>query len=195
MQTARQTVDRAAHSMDDLNSSMTLISQSSQQVAGVLKSIDEIAFHTNILALNAAVEAARAGEAGAGFSVVADEVRSLAHRAAEAARNSSAIIDQTVEHVTKGVDLVGHASAAFKQVSVTIGSGTQIVSQIAASSDEQARGVSNIGQAVARIEHLTQRNVANAQQTADGASAMNTQLEETRRYLDELVAVVGLRNA
>jgi len=195
MQTARQTVDRAAHSMDDLNSSMTLISQSSQQVAGVLKSIDEIAFHTNILALNAAVEAARAGEAGAGFSVVADEVRSLAHRAAEAARNSSAIIDQTVEHVTKGVDLVGHASAAFKQVSVTIGSGTEIVSQIAASSDEQARGVSNIGQAVARIEHLTQRNVANAQQTADGASAMNTQLEETRRYLDELVAVVGLRNA
>jgi len=195
MQTARQTVDRAAHSMDDLSSSMTLISKSSQQVAGVLKSIDEIAFHTNILALNAAVEAARAGEAGAGFSVVADEVRSLAHRAAEAARNSSAIIDQTVEHVTKGVDLVGNAHTAFKQVSVTIGSGSQIVSQIAASSDEQARGVSNIGQAVVRIEHLTQRNVANAQQTADGASAMNTQVEETRRYLDELVAVVGLRNA
>jgi len=195
MQTVRQTVERAARSMDDLNSSMTLISKSSQQVAGVLKNIDEIAFHTNILALNAAVEAARAGEAGAGFSVVADEVRSLAHRAAEAARNSSAIIDQTVEHVSKGVELVGQAHAAFQQVSVTIGNGSQIVSQIAASSDEQARGVSNIGQAVSRIEQLTQRNVANAQQTAEGASEMTTQVEGTRKYLDELVAVVGLRNA
>jgi methyl-accepting chemotaxis protein len=195
MQTARQTVERAARAMNDLNSSMNLISKSSQQVAGVLKNIDEIAFHTNILALNAAVEAARAGEAGAGFSVVADEVRSLAHRAAEAARNSSSIIEQTVENVTKGVNLVVQAQAAFQEVSVTIGSGTQIVSQIAASSGEQARGITNIGQAVSRIEHLTQRNVTNAQQTADGASAMTAQVQGTRKYLDELVALVGLASA
>jgi methyl-accepting chemotaxis protein len=71
--------------MNDLKNSMDAISKSSSQVAGVLKRIDEIAFHTNILALDAAVEAARAGEAGAGFSVVADEVRLLAHRAADAA--------------------------------------------------------------------------------------------------------------
>ena len=195
MQAARQTVDRAAHAMNDLTASMDLISKSSHQVAGVLKDIDEIAFHTNILALNAAVEAARAGQAGAGFSVVADEVRSLAHRAAEAARNSGSIIERTTSDVSKGVELVGHAHAAFQEVSTTIASGTQVVSQIASSSGEQARAITNIGQAISRIESLTQRHAAHAQQTAEGASEMTSQVENTRRYLDELVAVVGMRNA
>jgi len=195
MQQARQTVERAAQAMNDLTSSMNLIFKSSKQVAGVLKNIDDIAFRTNILALNAAVEAARAGQAGAGFSVVADEVRSLAHRAAEAARDSGSIIEQTVSDVSKGVELVGHAHTAFQEVSTHIANGTQIVSQIAQSSDEQARGIGNISQAITKIESLTQRNVANAQQTADGASVMASQVENTRKYLDELVAVVGLRSA
>jgi methyl-accepting chemotaxis protein-like sensor len=194
MQSARQTVERAACAMNDLTTSMNLISKSSNQVAGVLKNIDEIAFHTNILALNAAVEAARAGEAGAGFSVVADEVRSLAHRAAEAARNSGSIIEQTVGDVGKGVELVNHAHAAFKEVSATIANGTGLVSQIASSSNEQAAGITQISQAITRIESLTQRNVSNAQRTADGASAMTSQVENTRKYLDELVAAVGLRS-
>jgi len=194
MQEARQTVERAAEAMNQLTSSMKLISKSSNQVAGVLKDIDEIAFHTNILALNAAVEAARAGQAGAGFSVVADEVRSLAHRAAEAARNSGSIIEQTLGDVSKGVGLVDHAYGAFQEVSTTIASGTQLVSQIASSSDEQARGIGQIGQAITRIESLTQRNVITSQRTAEGATAMSSQVENTRRYLDELVAVVGLRN-
>jgi methyl-accepting chemotaxis protein len=191
MQEARQTVERAAQAMSDLTSSMNLISKSSHQVAGVLKNIDEIAFHTNILALNAAVEAARAGEAGAGFSVVADEVRNLARRAAEAARNSGGIIEQTVGDVSKGVELVGHAHKAFQEVSDQIASATKIVSQIAASSGEQTLGITEISKAITQIESLTQRNVANAQQTADGASAMTSQVESTRKYLDELVAVVG----
>jgi hypothetical protein len=193
MQEARRTVEHAAGAMNELASSMSLIYKSSNQVAGVLKSIDEIAFHTNILALNAAVEAARAGEAGAGFSVVADEVRSLAHRAAEAARDSGSIIEQTVGDVSKGVELVGHAHAAFQEVSSRIASGTQIVTQIAASCDEQARGIVNTSQAMTRIESLTQRNVVNAQQTADGASAMASQVENTRKYLEDLVAIVGVR--
>ncbi len=194
MQAARQTVERAARAMSELTASMDLISKSSRQVAGVLKDIDEIAFHTNILALNAAVEAARAGQAGAGFSVVADEVRSLAHRAAEAARNSGSIIERTAGDVSKGVELAGHAHAAFQEVSSTIASGTQVVSQIASSSDEQARAIAHIGQAIARIEALTQRNVSNAQQMADGASAMTSQTDNTRRYLDDLMAVVGMRS-
>lgn len=194
MQEARQTGDRAAQAMQDLTSCMHLISKSSNQVAGVLKDIDEIAFHTNILALNAAVEAARAGQAGAGFSVVADEVRSLAHRAAEAARNSGDILEQTMRDVSKGVELAGHAHVAFQQVSAKIASGTQLVSHIASSSGEQATGIATIGHAIARMGSLTQRNVANAQQTAAGASAMSSQVETTRKYLDELVAAVGVHN-
>jgi Methyl-accepting chemotaxis protein (MCP) signalling domain len=192
MHSARQTVERASQAMNELTASMDLISKSSNQVASVLKNIDEIAFHTNILALNAAVEAARAGEMGAGFSVVADEVRSLAHRAAEAARDSGAIIERTVGDVSRGVKLVAHAHGAFQEVAAKIASGTEVVSQIAASSGEQARGIAHIGQAITRIESLTQRNVANAQQTAEGASAMTSQVENTRKYLEELVAVVGL---
>ena len=195
MRAARKTVDKAAQAMNDLTHSMDAISKSSNQVAAVLKSIDEIAFHTNILALNAAVEAARAGEAGAGFSVVADEVRSLAHRAAEAARNSADMVEKTIADVTRGVQLVGMAHGAFKEVSSTIATGSDVVTQIAASSEEQARGVGHIGQAISRIEKVTQNNVNNAHQTADAASEMNNQVQATRHHLAELVAVVGLQAA
>jgi methyl-accepting chemotaxis protein len=195
MQEARHTGDRAAQSMQDLSSSMGAISKSSKQVAAVLKTIDQIAFHTNILALNAAVEAARAGEAGAGFSIVADQVRSLAQRTAEAARNSGAILEQTVRDVNQGVQLVGQAHLAFEEVSAKIASGTEIVSHIAASSAEQAHGITAIGQAINRIESLTQQNVSNAVRTAEGASAMTSQVERTRKYLNDLMAVVGMRDA
>jgi len=191
MQEASKTVQEAAQAMEGLTNSMNLISKSSSQVAAVLKSIDEIAFHTNILALNAAVEAARAGEAGAGFSVVADEVRSLAHRAAEAARNSGDIIDRTIADVNKGVELATIAHQAFGNVTTKIAGGSQVMSQIAASSDEQARGITNIGQAIHRIELLTQNNAANAHKTAEAAAAMGEQVTATRQHIDELVAVVG----
>ncbi len=194
MKEARQTVERATSAMHDLTSSMKRISKSSDEVARVLKDIDGIAFHTNILALNAAVEAARAGETGAGFSVVADEVRALAHRAAEAAGTSGAIVQQTLGDVSNGVELVGHAQAAFQEVSAKIAQGTQVVSEIAASNREQTRGITHIGEAIRQIESLTRRNVSTAQQTADGASAMTSQVANTRRYLDELEAVVGLRS-
>ncbi|MGD0301109.1 MAG: methyl-accepting chemotaxis protein, partial [Bryobacteraceae bacterium] len=119
MRSATDTVTKANQAMNDLQTSMSDIAKSSKQVSDVLKSIDEIAFQTNVLALNAAVEAARAGESGAGFSVVADEVRSLAQRAADAARRSGEIIEKTMADVTKGVKLVGVAHGAFTEVSAT----------------------------------------------------------------------------
>jgi len=191
---ATGTVEKATQAMNDLRTSMDVISKSSHQVAAVLKSIDEIAFHTNILALNAAVEAARAGEAGAGFSVVADEVRSLAHRAAEAARSSGEIIEKTVADVEKGVQLVALAHGAFNEVHSTIADTSKAVGQIAVSSEEQARGVGSIGQAIARMESVTQNNAANAHETAEAAAAMAVQAQTTREHLGELGILVGLRN-
>lgn len=194
MREARETVQNASGAMDRLTESMNAISSSSREVSGVLKSLDEIAFNTNILALNAAVEAARAGEAGAGFSVVADEVRSLARRAAEAARHSAEIIDKTIADVANGVQYVSLAHEAFRAVSQRIGEGSEVVSRIAAGSESQTRGIRAIGQAISRLEKVTQSNASTAQQTAESASVMNSQVERTRSHLDELVSVVGLKS-
>jgi len=193
MRDAKNTVGRASGAMNDLTASMEMISKSSKQVADVLKSIDDIAFHTNILALNAAVEAARAGEAGAGFSVVADEVRALAQRAADAARRSADIIEKTIADVTRGVQLVTLAHGAFDEVSTKIAAGSAVVTQIAASSNEQAMGVKQIKEAISHIEKVTRSNARNAEQTATAASEMMIQAGTTRQHLDELVSVVGLR--
>jgi methyl-accepting chemotaxis protein len=160
-------------------------------VATVLKSLDEIAFHTNILALNAAVEAARAGEAGAGFSVVADEVRSLARRAKDSAGRSADIIEKTISVVTRGVGFVDIAHGAFMEASGQIALGSQEVGQIAESSEKQALGIKAIGEAISRMEQVTQNNAAVAQQTAANADAMTLQVETTRKHIMELVTVVG----
>jgi methylphosphotriester-DNA--protein-cysteine methyltransferase len=194
MQEASKTVHEAAQAMAGLAHSMDLISKSSSQVAAVLKSIDEIAFHTNILALNAAVEAARAGGAGAGFSVVADEVRSLAHRAADAAHNSGEIIERTIADVNQGVKLATAAKGAFGEVTAKIVGGSQAMSQIAGSSDQQTRGITSISESISRIELLTEHTSSSAQNTAQAASDMATQVEATRRHIEELVSVVGARN-
>lgn len=192
---ANRTVEQAAVSMKELTASMDEIHCSGKKVSQVLKNIDEIAFQTNILALNAAVEAVRAGQAGAGFSVVADEVRSLAQRAAEAAKNSAEIIDQTLRHVAESAALVSAASEAFGHVSANVSEGSEAVARIAVSSEEQAKGIDHIGKAISRIETVTQSNALNAQQTADGASGLAQQVQVTRAHLDQLLGVIGLRTA
>jgi methyl-accepting chemotaxis protein len=193
MSQARETVHHAMDAMEKMSGSMHEISTSSREVATVLKSLDEISFNTNILALNAAVEAARAGEAGAGFSVVADEVRSRARRAAEAARRSADILEKTIGHVNAGVEFVELAHNAFKQVSATIDTSSQVVTEIASNSQTQARGVEIIGQAISRMEGVTQNNALNAQKTAQSAADVTTQVQTTRKHLTQLVDVVGLR--
>ena len=194
MRTTRSVVEKASSAMEQLTSSMNEISTASHQVAGVLKTIDEIAFHTNILALNAAVEAARAGESGAGFSVVADEVRALAARSAEAARNSASLIEETLVKVDSGVKLVKAAHGSFAEIATSVGNGSTLVSEIAANNERQSQGIGQVNGMMTRMEQVTQGNAANAQESASAASAMSEQVERTREYINALAALVGSKS-
>lgn len=148
MRQALEVVDKANESMLTLTKSMDEISRSSAETSKIVKTIDEIAFQTNLLALNAAVEAARAGEAGAGFAVVANEVRNLALRAAEAARDTATLIDETVSRVDGGGRLVRATNDEFVKVTETTSKIGTLISEIAASARDQAAGIEQVNKAI-----------------------------------------------
>ena len=154
----------AGHTMDQLKTAMGDITASSTKIAHIVDTIDEIAFQTNLLALNAAVEAARAGEAGAGFSVVAEEVRNLAMRATEAARETSELIDGTVSTIKDGSALVGNTSQAFKEMVTNANKVASYMNEISNASKEQTSGIRQINEAVSEMDKGTQQNAATAQQ-------------------------------
>lgn len=191
----REEVETAAETMQKLTLAIEEISSSSRQVAGILKNIEEIAFHTNILALNAAVEAARAGESGAGFSVVADEVRALAHRSSESAATIATLIEGTLQKVDVGSAMVTRSGAAFRNISEAIMAGSVVVSGIASANEEQRRGVEQISSTVGRMEQVTQTNAALAQDAATAATTMSEQVRATRVFIDELTQVVGAQSS
>ncbi len=188
---AGKVVSEAAGMMNELTKSMQDISSASEQTAGIIKTIDEIAFQTNLLALNAAVEAARAGEVGAGFAVVADEVRSLAIRAAEAAQNTAQLIEGTVEKVHVGSQLVEKTDQAFRHVADSTEKVLELVGEIAAASDEQAQGIDQINQAMNDMDKVTQGLAANAEETASASEEMNGQADSLHAFVADLVKVIS----
>ena len=190
MRETRETVETANRSMSELIASMEAITQSSDETAKIVKTIDEIAFQTNLLALNAAVEAARAGEAGAGFAVVADEVRNLAMRAAEAARNTANLIDDTTVKVQEGSGLVSRTNEAFEQVSTGSDKVANLVSEISAASGEQAEGIEQVNKAVSEMDKVVQENASRAEESAAAAEEMNAQSEQLKDIIRELEALV-----
>ena len=191
MKDSRKMVERANGSMTELTQSMDDISNASDETSKIIKTIDEIAFQTNLLALNAAVEAARAGEAGAGFAVVANEVRNLAMRAAEAAKNTSALIEGTVKKVKEGSELVERTNGAFSEVSKSAAKVADLVSEIAAASSEQAQGIDQINKAVAEMDKVTQQTAANAEESASASEEMNAQAEQMKDVAAGLMTIVG----
>lgn len=184
-------VGQANDSMGQLITSMEEISKASEETSKIIKTIDEIAFQTNLLALNAAVEAARAGEAGAGFAVVANEVRNLAMRSADAAKNTADLIEGTVKKVNNGSELVTTTNKAFAQVAESASKVGELVGEIAAASSEQTQGIGQINQAVTEMDSVTQQNAANAEGSASAAEEMNAQAEHMKASVAELTALVG----
>ncbi len=191
MKESNEVVLKANQSMKELSSAMEEISKTGEETAKIIKTIDEIAFQTNLLALNAAVEAARAGEVGAGFAVVAGEVRNLAMRAAEAARNTSDLIDGTVKRIKQGSDLVVKTGEAFSEVAKGTHKAGELVSQIADSSREQAQGIEQVNKAVDGMDKIAQRNAANAEESASTSQELSAQAVQMKDIVSALVKLVG----
>ncbi|MCX5829677.1 MAG: methyl-accepting chemotaxis protein [Deltaproteobacteria bacterium] len=184
-------VERAKGSMTKLTKSMSEISKASEDTSKIIKTIDEIAFQTNLLALNAAVEAARAGEAGAGFAVVAEEVRNLAIRAAAAAKNTAVLIEDTVKRVGDGSALVNTTNDDFLAVAQSAVKVGELVAEISAASNEQSTGIEQITRAVSEMDKVVQQSAANAEETASASEEMNAQAEQVKQVAKRLLDVVG----
>ncbi|MBF0450358.1 MAG: CHASE3 domain-containing protein [Candidatus Magnetomorum sp.] len=177
MQEADLLVQRTNKAMEELTLSMTAISEASDQTVKIIKSIDEIAFQTNLLSLNASIEAARAGEQGAGFAVVAGEVRSLALRSAEAANSTASLIEGNVNKIRAGSELVGKADEAFSEVAGIASKVAKLVGEIAAASDEQTQGIEQINKALTEMEDVTQQNASSTQNLSEQAARLNAQVK------------------
>jgi methyl-accepting chemotaxis protein len=190
MAQAKTVVGQVDKLLNETMASVQEINHSSEATSKVVKTIEEIAFQTNILALNAAVEAARAGEAGMGFAVVADEVRNLAQRCAQAARETSVLIQTSAAAASKGNHLTTATQEAFKRNLENAGKVGQAVDQIAAAVTEQSQGISQVNLAVSQMDKVTQSNAASAEESASAAEQLNAQAQAMKGLVADLLSLV-----
>jgi len=177
-------VSAAAEQMQELSSAVAAISHANEEAGRIVKTIDEIAFQTNILALNAAVEAARAGEAGAGFAVVADEVRALAKRAAQGAHDSAERISDSISKSQQGASLGSALAGSFQALAEKVSQINARIGAIAATSQDQRQGIEHINRQMSQVTSVTQSNSASSEETAASAE----QLEAQSVSMTDLVA-------
>ena len=187
---ARKAGDLGVQDMTAMVAAMDDIKRSSDDIAKIIKTIDEIAFQTNILALNAAVEAARAGEAGMGFAVVADEVRSLAQRCAQAAKETAGKIEDAVQKSAKGAEISAKVAKSLEEIVGKARQVDEMAGEVAAASQEQSQGISQVNTAVTEMDKVTQSNAASAEESASAAEEMTAQAEALKEAVTELLRMV-----
>lgn len=192
---ARQTADAGAAEMEQMKAAMNAIKGSSVEISKIIKTIDEIAFQTNILALNAAVEAARAGEAGMGFAVVAEEVRNLAQRSAQAARETADKIEGAIGKTALGVEISDKVAKSLAEIVDKVREVDTLVSEVAAASREQSQGVEQINAAVRQMDTIVQTNSSAAEESASSAEELNAQAISLNASIDQLARIVGATSA
>lgn len=183
--TAAGVAGQGGEVVNQMIATMRGIDDSAKRMAGIINTIEGIAFQTNILALNAAVEAARVGEHGRGFAVVAGEVRSLAQRAAQAAKEISELITTSVDRVSHGTTLVGQAGQSMTEIVASTQHVMTLMNEISVANKEQSVGVAQVGEAVTQMDQTTQQNAALVEQSAAAAQGL-------REQADELLAAVSV---
>jgi len=184
---ARIAAHNGTANMQEMIAAMGDISDSGQDIAKIIKVIDEIAFQTNLLALNAAVEAARAGQHGKGFAVVAEEVRNLAARSAKAASETAEMIEDSVKKAQNGVTIADRTAAGFSEIEESVVKVTDLVKEIEASSHEQAQGIGQVTVGLGQIDQVTQQNTASAEEGAAAAEELSSQAEQLRTMLSRFI--------
>jgi methyl-accepting chemotaxis protein len=190
----RAAVDNGTAGMQRMTAAMDGIKTSSGEIAKIIKTIDEIAFQTNILALNAAVEAARAGEAGAGFAVVAEEVRALAQRSATAARETAAKIEVALQKSNEGATTSVEVAAMLTEIVGQVRTMDTLVVEIAKASVEQTQGLDQITKAMTEMDRVTQANAATAEESASVAHELSTQSVQLGTAVQQLNAFTGIKS-
>jgi len=183
--------EQSKANMSSLATALEEIKESGASIATIIKSIDEIAFQTNILALNAAVEAARAGQSGLGFAVVADEVRSLAQRSAHAAKETALKIQESLQRTSNGVNLGVKVKKSLDEMVPKLHEMDKLAAEASLASDEQSKGILEINIAIGQMDKVTQNNAASSEETAALSLELTSESVEMRQSIFQLLTVVN----